>query len=100
MISLPEYKVMGEDGHEYGPVAAEQICQWIAEERLERKSPVKTPDTRDWVFLGSLPEFADAFQSVVPPPKQQRRIWPLAVTMVIFFAAALIFWILKTFTHP
>ena len=37
---LPEYKVMGEDGHEYGPVSAEQIRQWVAERRLERKSPI------------------------------------------------------------
>ena len=68
MISLPEYKVMGEDGQEYGPVSAAQIRRWIADGRLERKSPVKVTDSRDWVFLESLQEFADAFQPPMPLP--------------------------------
>ncbi|HEY2328362.1 MAG TPA: hypothetical protein VGI63_00940 [Verrucomicrobiae bacterium] len=75
MISLPEYKVMGDDGNEYGPVYAEQIVAWIAEERLEKKSPVKPPGAKDWVFLGSLPEFAESFDkaALVPPHPAQRR---------------------------
>jgi hypothetical protein len=98
MISLPEYKVMGEDGQEYGPVAAEQIHKWIAEERLERKSPVKPADLRDWVFLESLPEFAGAFQPPTPPPKRRRRKWPVAAGIIIL-AAGLILLVVKKFKH-
>ncbi len=98
MISLPEYKVMGEDGQEYGPVAGNQIRKWIAEQRLERKSPVKSSDSRDWVFLESLPEFAEAFQPPTPP-KRQRRKWPVAAGVIIL-AAGLILLVLKKFKHP
>jgi hypothetical protein len=99
MISLPEYKVMGEDGQEYGPVAAEQIHKWITEQRLERKSPVKPAGSRDWVFLESLPEFASAFHSPTPPPKRQRRKWPVAAGIVVL-ATGLILLVLKKFKHP
>jgi hypothetical protein len=98
MISLPEYKVMGEDGQEYGPVAAEQIHKWIAEQRLERKSPIQPADSRDWVFLESLPEFAGAFQPPAPPPKRQRRKWPMAAWIVVL-AAGLILLALKKFKY-
>ncbi|MGD0348936.1 MAG: GYF domain-containing protein [Verrucomicrobiota bacterium] len=59
------YKVLGTDGNEYGPVSAEQVKQWIAENRVEKKTPVIPEGEMDWVFLGSLPEFAAAF---APPP--------------------------------
>lgn len=97
MISLPEYKVMGEDGHEYGPVSAEQICKWISEQRLERKSPVKPPDSPDWVFLESLPEFAAVFHPPAPPPKRQKGKWlPL---VLIILAGGFILLALKVFNH-
>ena len=80
MISLPDYKVMGEDGQEYGPVSDDQIRKWIAEARLERKSPVKPADSRDWVFLESLPEFADVFQPpTMPMAKPQKQKWLLTL---------------------
>ena len=71
MITLPQYQVLGGDGREYGPVYDDQIRQWIAEGRLESKSPVKPPDAKDWVFLETLPEFAEAlqaFETPEPPP--------------------------------
>jgi hypothetical protein len=95
MITLPEYKVLGADGQEYGPVDAEQIRQWILEQRLEPKTPVKPPDAKDWVFLGSLPEFAGAFQPSTPPAKRKARMWPVVVLLVL--AAGLIILALKKF---
>ena len=84
----PDYQVMGGDGREYGPVAADQIRQWIQEERLEQTTPVKRTDAKDWMFLGSLPEFAPAFQPSRPPPEPHPRKWWVAVLLV--FAAGLI----------
>jgi len=55
------YKILGNDGNEYGPVSAEQVKQWIAESRVEKKTPVFPEGAPDWVFLESLPEFAAAF---------------------------------------
>ena len=63
------YKILGSDGHEYGPVSAGQVKEWIAESRVEPKTPVIPPGGTDWVFLDSLPEFEAAFadpSSVVP----------------------------------
>ena len=85
---------MGEDGQEYGPVADDQIHKWIAEGRLERKSPVKPADSREWVFLQTLPEFADAFLPPAPPQqKRPRRKWPVAVLIIV--AAGLMWLALK-----
>ncbi|MGA3284706.1 MAG: GYF domain-containing protein [Verrucomicrobiota bacterium] len=69
------YKILGSDGNEYGPVSAEQIKQWIAENRVEKKTPVIPEGGADWVFLFSLPEFAAAF---APPPSGSSPIVPSA----------------------
>jgi hypothetical protein len=75
MKAPTEYTVMGEDGNEYGPAQSKQIRQWIAEGRLEKKTPVKPSDARDWVFLGDVPEFAGLFaasrvSSPMAPPRR------------------------------
>lgn len=103
MITLPEYQVMGEDGQEYGPVSAEQIRKWVLEQRLERKSPVKPPEAKDWVFLESLPEFADLFQPPGLPTKRQPRKWPLVVLVLLILAVlatGLTILALKILNHP
>jgi len=63
------YKVLGSDGNKYGPVSAGRIKEWIAENRVEKKTPVMLEGGADWVFLDSLPEFAAAFAppSSIPP---------------------------------
>ncbi len=93
-----EYQVLGGDGQEYGPVAAKQIRAWIADGRLEPKSPVKPTGARDWIFLESLPEFARALQSQKPPPVSARRKWPLAI--LLFLLAGFLIVALKKFYHP
>jgi hypothetical protein len=61
------YKVIGNDGHTYGPVSAEQIRQWIAQARVESRTPVFTEGAADWTFLGLLPEFANEFPGAPRP---------------------------------
>ena len=58
------YKIIGKDGKEYGPVTGEQIRQWIAEGRVERRTPVFVDGAKDWNFVGLLPEFAGLFRRV------------------------------------
>ena len=58
------YKLLGDDGNEYGPVSSEQVKKWIRENRLEKTSPVYPKGAGDWIFLGSLPEFAAEFDAV------------------------------------
>ena len=98
MITQPEYKVMGEDGHDYGPVSAEQIRKWVLEQRLDRKSPILPPNSKDWVFLESLPEFNDLFHpSLSPPPRRSNRKWLLASVLVLITGVAVV--VLKKFYH-
>ena len=99
MITLPQYQVLGGDGREYGPVYDDQIRQWIAEGRLESKSPVKPPDAKDWVFLETLPEFAEALQAFeTPEPPQGRQAnWRLAVVLVVL--AVMVVLVLRKLVH-
>jgi hypothetical protein len=62
------YKIIGDNGQEYGPATGEQVRQWIAEGRLERRTPVFVDGAQDWSFVGLLPEFAGCFPAVATPP--------------------------------
>jgi hypothetical protein len=59
------YKIIGTDGREYGPISAGQLRQWIAEGRVESRTPVFVDGAKEWNFVGLLPEFANGF---APPP--------------------------------
>ena len=67
------YKIIGNDGQTYGPVTAEQIREWIAQGRVENRTPVLVAGAAEWSFLGLLPEFAPHFSGpppVIGPPKK------------------------------
>jgi hypothetical protein len=55
------YKIIGHDGKTYGPTNAEQIHAWIAQGRIESRTPVFVDGAADWTFVGLLPEFAGKF---------------------------------------
>jgi len=61
------YKILGSDGQEYGPVACEQIKQWFAEGRVDKKTQVMAGGTANWTPLETLPEFTALFASAAPP---------------------------------
>jgi hypothetical protein len=66
------YKIVGNDGKTYGPVSADQIREWIAQGRVENRTPVLPTGGVEWTFVGLLPEFAPLFHSsppVIAPPK-------------------------------
>jgi hypothetical protein len=73
------YKIIGQDGKEYGPITAEQLRQWIAEGRLERQTPVFVAGAKDWNFIGLLPEFVACFEGN-PPIIASQTIAPSAPT--------------------
>jgi hypothetical protein len=66
------YKIIGNDGKTYGPNSAEKIRIWIAQGRIESRTPVFVEGAADWTFVGLLPEFAGKFgaapQTISPPP--------------------------------
>ena len=99
------YKILGSDGFEYGPVSAEKIKQWIQEERVEQKTPVMPDGVEDWVFLDSLPEFAEAFASpqkfgtVVPVKNRRGRTAVYFGLLLLAVTTAIFIFILKSAKH-
>jgi hypothetical protein len=99
------YKILGSDGCEYGPVSAEKIKQWIQEDRVEQKTPVMPDSAEDWVFLGALTEFAEAFASpqklgtVVPVKNRRGRTAVYFVLLLLAVTAAIYIFILKNAKH-
>jgi len=53
------YRLIGADGQEYGPVAREQLRQWVAEGRANAQTQTQLAGETGWVALGARPEFAD-----------------------------------------
>ena len=52
------YRIVGQDGKTYGPVTAEQIREWLAQGRVDSRTPVFLDGAADWTFVGLLPEFS------------------------------------------
>jgi hypothetical protein len=66
------YQIIGNDGKTYGPVAAQQIREWIAQGRVENRTAALGDGATEWTLLGLLPEFAPFFSGsppVISPPK-------------------------------
>ena len=61
------YKIIGTDGRPYGPVSAEEIRRWIAENRVNAQTLVQMEGSQDWKPLGSFSEFASELKAVPPP---------------------------------
>jgi hypothetical protein len=61
------YRIIGADGREYGPISADQLRQWIAENRANAASRVQAEGSTEWKPLGSIPEFSLLFASTSTP---------------------------------
>ncbi len=62
------YKLIGNDGVEYGPASAETIREWIALGRCDASTRAAPAGTAEWQPLGSWPEFAPQFAPRGPLP--------------------------------
>lgn len=58
------YKIIGADGREYGPVAAEQLRQWVTDGRVNAQTLVQPDGETDWKALANYP---DVLPPVAPP---------------------------------
>ena len=61
------YRIIGKDGQQYGPVSAEQLKKWIAENRANDQTQVQREGIAEWKPLYSFPEFAGEIRSTPPP---------------------------------
>jgi hypothetical protein len=57
------YKIIGGDGKEYGPVATEQLRQWLAEGRVNAHTKVQPEGGTEWVALADCAELAGELKS-------------------------------------
>ncbi len=68
------YKIIGADQKEYGPVAADQIRQWITEGRVNGQTKVQAAGAAEWKSVADVAELAGALPKtpapmpVTPPP--------------------------------
>ena len=99
MNNQPTYVVMGDDGNEYGPVSAEQIRDWVRENRLERKTPVKPDTAKDWLFLEMLPEFKDVLDTVMPQKGSRPASRKWVILFLLLLLAGAVWLVLKKYNH-
>lgn len=59
------YKILGGDQKEYGPVAVEQLREWIAQRRVNAQTMAQAEGSSEWKALGAFPELAAAINA--PP---------------------------------
>lgn len=57
---MANYKIIGGDLKQYGPVTDEEVRKWIAEDRLNSQSLVQVFGDIEWKKLSEFPEFAEA----------------------------------------
>ena len=57
------FTILGADGKEYGPVAADKIREWIKNGRANAHTSIKRAGETQWTTIAALPEFGGG-----PPP--------------------------------
>jgi carbonic anhydrase len=62
------YKVIGDDKKIYGPISGEKLLHWLAEERIDPKTPVQVEGSSDWGPLSKLGELVKRAPIPLPPP--------------------------------
>ncbi len=80
------YRIIGADQKEYGPVAAEQLCQWIADGRANARTKICPAGGSEWKPLAEFPEFASSLAAktgsssppLVPRPNEPGNAQELA----------------------
>jgi TM2 domain-containing membrane protein YozV len=60
------YKIIGTAGEQYGPVGADEIRRWLAENRVNAQILAQTEGSSEWKPLGAFPEFASEFKTAPP----------------------------------
>lgn len=65
---MPQYRVRGLDGREYGPVELDKLILWVREGRIVSRMMLERDGCGSWVPASSVPELAAAFGSPTVPP--------------------------------
>ena len=65
---MSDYKIIGGDQREYGPVSTEEVAQWIQQGRANGDTQVQAVGSEDWVPLRDVPELTPALAATAGPP--------------------------------
>jgi hypothetical protein len=84
------YKIIGQDGREYGPATSEQVRQWIAEGRVDSQTPLFAEGATEWTRVGLWPEFAGSFAAGKELPRGSKTNGN-ALAGIIFGALSITF---------
>lgn len=60
------FTMIGGDGRQYGPVSADDLREWIRDQRANRETPVQPEGSSEWKPLSAFPEFAEALAAAWP----------------------------------
>ncbi|MBM3881549.1 MAG: DUF4339 domain-containing protein [Verrucomicrobia bacterium] len=63
---MASYQLICGDDQEYGPLTAEQVCQWLADGRIHARTQVKEHGADQWRLLSEFPDFAEALRDLRP----------------------------------
>ena len=92
------YTIRGADEKEYGPVAADQLRNWIRQRRANAQTLGRTESDVDWKPLSGFPDFAQDLIDAAPTspataapslaanhpqPPSKPRTHPLAITSLV-----------------
>jgi hypothetical protein len=92
------FRILGNDGKEYGPVSADQLNQWVREGRANAQTQVQREGSVGWTPLGSVEGFGHLFTigspapgsyGAAPGPGSTPQVNPLAITGFILSLIAL-----------
>jgi prepilin-type processing-associated H-X9-DG protein len=65
---MANYTIIGSDGKEYGPIAAEDVRQWLADGRINAQTKVRAEGTNEWKLISDFSEFSGSLKKNSTPP--------------------------------
>ncbi len=65
------YRIIGVDGRQYGPVSEEQLREWMSQGRANAQTLVQIEGATDWKPLAQCPEFTAHLTALSAPPIAQ-----------------------------
>ena len=77
------YTIIGADHQQYGPVAAELLCQWIADGRANGSTRARLEGSTEWKTLAGFPDFAGALAAKVGPAQMATGGEEIPITELI-----------------
>ena len=73
---MNQYKLIGQDSKEYGPVTVEDVAQWIADGRFNGETEVQPEGEEDWRPLREVPELEYLLSGKAPKPAAHAELPP------------------------